>query len=154
MHINDLILKLKNENFVIDTIAAKLQLDVIYGYLSRSYWSENIPRAIVEKSVKNSFCFGVYHFDTQVGFARLITDYCTFAYLADVFILEQYRGKGLSKWLMHEILRHPDLQTLRRWNLSTADAHGLYQKFGFTALKKPEVYMELVFPDIYKNKDF
>jgi GNAT superfamily N-acetyltransferase len=146
--------KLKNENFVIDTIQGKLQTDVIYGYLSRSYWSENIPRAIVEKSVKNSFCFGVYHFEEQVGFARLITDFTTFAYLADVFILEEYRGKGLSKWLMHEIMTHPDLQTLRRWNLSTADAHGLYEKFGFTALQKPEVYMELVFPDIYKNKDY
>jgi len=151
MHINDLILKLKNENFVIDTSKDKLQLDVIHGYLSRSYWAKNIPLVIVEKAIKHSFCFGVYYFDKQVGYARLITDYCIFAHLADVFILEEYRGKGLSKWLMHEIVNHRDLRTLRRWSLSTADAHGLYKQFGFTALKKPDIHMEMHFPDTYKQ---
>lgn len=151
MNINDIIFNLKNENFSINTNKDKLQLDIIHGYLSRSYWSENIPRTIVEKSIKHSFCFGVYHFDTQVGFARLVTDYCTYAYLADVFILEEYQGMGLSKWLMHEIVNHPDVQSLRRWNLTTADAHGLYQQFGFSALKKPYVYMEMHFPEIYKQ---
>jgi len=149
--INEIIVKLKNENFTINTNKDKLQLTVIHGYLSRSYWSENIPIEIVEKSIKLSFCFGVYLFDKQVGFARLITDFCTFAYLADVFILEEYQGKGLSKWLMHEIVNHPDMQGIRRWSLTTADAHGLYQQFGFSALKKPNVYMEMHFPGIYKQ---
>jgi N-acetylglutamate synthase-like GNAT family acetyltransferase len=145
-----LIKNLQNEDYLIDTNKNKLQMDVIHSYLSRSYWSAGIAQTLVEKSIKHSFCFGVYCHNEQVGFARLITDYCSFAYLADVFILEEHRGKGLSKWLMHVIVNHPDLQTLRRWNLTTADAHGLYKQFGFTALKKPDVYMEMHFPDRYK----
>lgn len=153
MNILNLIKTLENEGYLIDTKKDKLQTDVIHGYLKRSYWSENIPKSIVEKSIKHSFCFGVYQAHNQVGFARLITDYTTYAYLADVFILEQHRGKGLSKWLMYMIVNHPQLQGLRRWGLSTADAHSLYTQFGFSALKKPEVHMERHFPDIYKQKD-
>jgi len=153
VYISDLISKLKNEHYIIDTSRDKLQLDVIYGYLSRSYWSENIPRTLVGNSIKHSFCFGVYHIKKQVGFARLITDYNTYAYLADVFILEEHRGKGLSKWLMHEIVNHSDLQHLRRWSLTTLDAHGLYQQFVFKPLKKAHVYMEKHFPFIYKGKE-
>lgn len=95
--------------------------------------------------------FGVYHRNDLIGFARAVTDYSTFAYVADVFVLEAYRGKGLSKWLMQTMVTHPQLQGLRRWALATRDAHGLYEKVGFKLLAKPERWMEIHFPDIYKN---
>jgi N-acetylglutamate synthase-like GNAT family acetyltransferase len=133
---------LQQQGFSITTDASKFQFDVIHGYLTRSYWSKGIPMEIVKKAVQNSFGFGVFHNGQQVGFARLITDFTIFAHLADVFILEQYRGKGLSKWLMHEILNHPLLQGLRKWTLATEDAHGLYKQFGFCEVKNPSINME------------
>jgi GNAT superfamily N-acetyltransferase len=123
--------------------AKRLDLDVIHGYLTRSYWSPGVPREIVERAVANSFCFGVYGSSgAQVGFARLVTDRATYAYLADVFILEEHRGKGLSKKLMEAIIAHSDLQGLRRWSLATRDAHELYGRYGFTPIANPDRLME------------
>lgn len=124
--------EVKKDDFLISTDKTLLDIGVIHSYLSKeSYWAMNIPREVVVKSVAHSLCFGVYHDGKQIGFARLITDQATFAYLADVFILEDHRGKGLSKWLMHSIHAHPELQGLRRWVLGTKDAHGLYEQFGW-----------------------
>jgi len=127
----------------------------IHAYLSRSYWAKGIPKSVVDKAIDNSLCFAVLYTVKakiiQVGFARMITDYATVAYLADVYILEEHRGKGLSKQLMAEILKHPELQGLRRVLLATFDAHGLYQQFGFEALASPEIFMELWTPDVYQD---
>lgn len=133
----------EKEGFYISTYKDKLQLNVIHGYLKRSYWAKDIEFELVKKSVENSFCFGVFQNDIQIGFARLITDYARFAYLADVFILEEFRGKGLSKWLMQEIIDSPELKTVKGWMLKTSDAHGLYKKAGFEITKNPEKIMEL-----------
>jgi GNAT superfamily N-acetyltransferase len=123
------------EEYRISTNPALLQIDMIHEYLSKeSYWAKNIPMNIVEKSIANSLCFGLYHSGKQIGFARLVTDKATFAYLADVFVIETYRGKGLSKWMMIAIHAHPELQGLRRWVLGTRDAHGLYEQFGWTVM--------------------
>lgn len=132
--------------FIISTDKSKLNIELIHDYLSKhSYWAPNIPREIVERSIQNSLCFGLYHRNDQIGFARVTTDFATFGYLADVFILEDYRGRGLSKWLMECIFeKTPELQGFRRWSLATADAHGLYEQFGFTALARPERMMEKV----------
>jgi GNAT superfamily N-acetyltransferase len=144
-----------NENFIISTDKSKLDLTVIHKYLStESYWAKNIPLALVQKSIEGSFCFGVYKIDKlddnkQIGFARVVTDKATFGYLADVFILEEYRGIGLSKWLVQEIMNHQELQGFRRWMLATRDAHKLYEQFGFTAFDKPERIMQLTVTDAY-----
>ena len=128
----------------------EMDLSVIHGYLSSSYWAKGIPLQVMEKAVNNSLCFGVFtNTGEQVGFARMITDYATSAYLADVFVLEKHRGKGISKWLVKTIIEYPDLQGLRRMLLATSDAHGLYQQFGFTPLNSPELFMELHQPDVY-----
>jgi GNAT superfamily N-acetyltransferase len=127
--------------FTISDEPERLQLEVIVEYLARAYWSNQRPRAVIEKSLKHSLCFGVYENQTQIGFARVVTDHATFAYLADVFILESHQGHGLGKWLVQTVLEHPDLQGLRRWILATRDAHGLYAQFGFTALENPDRYM-------------
>ncbi|MCG8321036.1 MAG: GNAT family N-acetyltransferase [Cytophagales bacterium] len=137
--------------YTISTDQDRLDTDVIYGYLTRSYWAEGIPRNMVVKSVKNSLCFGIYYQLQQIGFARVISDYARFAYLADVFVLEPHQGKGLSKWLLEKIVHHPQLQGLSRFMLGTRDAHGLYEKFGFRTISHPETMMEKVFSDIYKK---
>ena len=124
-----------NGNLLISTNSALLDISVIHNYLSQeSYWAKNIQLATVEKSIKHSLCFGVYDGTIQIGFARVITDYTAFAYLCDVFIIEAYRGKGLSKWLMQSIHAHSELQGLRRWLLVTKDAYGLYAQFGWQTL--------------------
>ena len=128
-----------------------MDIDAIHAYLSRSYWAKNVPHEIVRKAVENSLCFGVFYNKSQIGFARLITDSATFAYLADVYILEEHRGKGLSQKLMQTILAHPQLQGLRRMVLATYDAHTLYEKFGFKQLSKPDTFMELWNPNVYKT---
>jgi GNAT superfamily N-acetyltransferase len=139
--------------FTISTDKNRLDLGVIHGYLSEeSYWAKGIPLEIVTRAIEHSLCFGVYHNAQQIGFARLITDYTTFAYLADVFIIEQYRGQGLSKWLMESILKHPDVQGLRRWMLATRDAHGLYKQFGFEPLADPSRIMQIANLDIYQKQ--
>jgi GNAT superfamily N-acetyltransferase len=136
-------------NVTIDTDKGRLDFDVIHGFLSTSYWSPNIPRDIVRRAIENSLCFGVYIGDRQVGFARVITDFATFAYLADVFVLEDYRGRGLAKRLIDVIVGHPQLQGLRRWMLATRDAHRLYARYGFTTLATPEKFMERRTPNAY-----
>ncbi|GAB0112867.1 GNAT family N-acetyltransferase [Acidisoma sp. C75] len=129
---------------------ARLDLDVIHGFLSEeSYWAKGIPRPIVEKAIAHSLCFGIYQGAAQVGFARVVSDYATFALLADVFVLEGHRGKGLSKWLMQAVVGHPELQGLRRLLLLTSDAHELYRQFGFTEIGNAWRFMEVLRPDIY-----
>lgn len=135
--------------FTISTDKHRLDRTVIHTFLQTAYWSKNIPREVVDKAIAHSLCFGVYHATAQVGFARLITDYATFAYLADVFILPTYRGRGLGKWLVQCMLAHPDCQGLRRWLLTTWDAHGLYQQHSFQPINHPEWFLEIVVPDIY-----
>ena len=135
--------------FLISTDRSKLDLDAIHRFLTRSYWAEGIPRETVARSIENSLCFGVYNGGEQVGFARVVSDFATYAYLADVFILEQYRERGLGKELMASVMAHPDLQGLRRWSLATRDAHGLYTQFGFTALENPSRMMEIVDGEVY-----
>jgi GNAT superfamily N-acetyltransferase len=133
----------------ISTDPSRLQLDAIHAYLARSDWSPGVPRAVVARAAANSLCFGVYQADAQVGFARVVTDKATFAYLADVYVLEEHRGRGLSKRLVATILAHPELQGLRRFLLATADAHGLYAQFGFKVVTAPERMMEIRHPDPY-----
>ena len=128
---------------------ACLDIGAIHSFLSQSYWSPGIPRAVVERAIANSLCFGVLRDGKQVGFARVITDKATFAYLADVYILPEHRGKGLSRRLMEKITQHPDLQGLRRVLLATRDAHALYAKFGFKPLAAPERIMEVHNPNLY-----
>jgi len=128
--------------FTISTDKSLLDVKVIHGFLTTSYWATGRTIETVRRSIDNSLSFGVYKGDQQVGFARVITDYSTFAWIADVFILESFRGQGLSKWLMEVIISHPELQGFRRWVLATKDAHELYRKFGFTELKLPERWME------------
>ena len=129
--------------YTISTDKSRLDIPLIQQFLSQeSYWAQNVPLDVVQRSIDNSLCFGVYQGDQQVGFARVITDQATFAYLADVFVLPQHRGNGLSKQLMATISNWPALQGLRRWMLATRDAHALYEQFGFTALDKPEIFMQ------------
>ncbi len=130
-------------NYLISTDKSKLDLNVIHGFLSNSYWAKGRSLKILKLTVKNSLCFGLYFKTRQVGFARVITDYATFAYLADVFILEEFRGKGLSKWMMKVIFDYEETEQVRRWLLATSDAHGLYEKFGFQGLKDPKIMMEM-----------
>lgn len=145
------IAEFRRGEYVISTDPARLDLDVIHEFLTNCYWSQGIPREVVAKSVEHSLCFGIYHESgEQVGFARVISDFATIAYLGDVFVLEAHRGRGLSKWMMECITLHPALQGLRRWILVTRDAHGLYSQFGFTPLKSAGGYMELHRPDVYK----
>lgn len=138
--------------FLVSTNRERLNLDVVHGFLTNCYWAKGIPREVVERSVKHSLCFGIYEpGGAQVGFARVVSDFATVAYLGDVFVLETHCGRGLSKWLMECIVQHPALQNLRRWILLTRDAHRLYSRFGFTPLNAPERYMELHRPDVYET---
>ena len=139
--------------YVIDTDPGRIDIAFVHRYLSgESYWAKGIPFAVVERSVNGSLCFGLYHEGRQVGFARVITDRATFGYLADVFIIPEHRGKGLSVELMDAVFSHPDLKGLRRIMLATSDAHGLYRKFGFTDLADPGIIMQLHRPGIYTAK--
>jgi GNAT superfamily N-acetyltransferase len=141
-----------NGRFTVTCDPGRLDLDVVAGFLGASYWAKGIPRATVRKSLDNSLCFSLLDEDRQIGFARVISDHATIAYLGDVFVLPDYRGRGLSKWLMSCVVEHPELQGLRRWILATSDAHGLYEQFGFTALKRPENFMERHDPTVYEAK--
>lgn len=140
----------RKDAFTISTDRERLDLDVVYGFLTECYWAKGIPRDVVARSIENSLCFGLYAEGKQVGFARVISDYATYAYIGDVFVLDSFRGRGLGKWLMECIMQHPQLQGLRRWSLVTRDAHGLYAQLGFEPLKKPQNYMELHRPDVYQ----
>jgi GNAT superfamily N-acetyltransferase len=137
--------------FTISTDRSKLDLEIIHSFLRESYWAKGIPREIVARSIENSLCFGVFAEGKQLGFARVISDYATYAYIADVFILESHRGHGLGKWLMEQIMSHPQLQGLRRWSLCTRDAHGLYEQAGFTAPRSPQNYMERLDSEVYQR---
>ena len=139
------------EGYVISTDPARMDPVAIHAYLSRSYWAAGIPIETVRRALANSLCFGLFHGDSQVGLARVITDGATYAYLCDVYVLESHRGKGLGQWLMQVVTAHPDLQGLRRFGLATRDAHGLYEKFGFTALAHPDSHMEIVRPGLYTS---
>jgi N-acetylglutamate synthase-like GNAT family acetyltransferase len=141
--------RFNEKGFIISTDKHLLPIDVIYNYLNEdSYWAQGISRKTLEKAIENSMCFGVYNEGVFAGFARVVTDKATFAYLCDVFILPEFRKLNLSKWLMQTIVSDPDLQGLRRWSLATADAHGLYEQFGFSQLSKPENWMEIFTPYI------
>ncbi len=131
------------DGYTISDDPDRLDLDMIHGYLAReSYWAQGVPRETVARAIQHSLPFGVYRDGAQVGFARVISDRATYAYLEDVFILPAHRGRGLSKWLVATILAHPELQGLRRWALATRDAHGLYRQFGFETVSKPQNRME------------
>lgn len=140
----------QNGEYTISTERERLQIDVIFKYLTgESYWARERSYEQTVTAIKNSLPFGVYKGENLIGFARVVTDYATFAYLGDVFILEAHRGKGLSKWLMEIVVNHPDLQNLRRWILATRDAHALYEKYEFSALRFPERWMEKTAPNAY-----
>lgn len=145
------------DGFTVSTDKARLDIELIHRFLAATYWARGIPAAVVRRSIDHSLCFGLYENldggERQIGFARVITDYATFAYLSDVFVLEAFRGRGLGNWLVATILAHPDLQGLRRWSLVTREAHGLYRKHGFTALANPERYMEIADLGIYERAE-
>jgi len=133
---------MNSSEIIISTDKKRLDIDYIHQFLSKSYWAEGIPKHAVEKSIKHSFCFGIYHAEKQIGFARVITDYTTFAYMADVFIEKSQRGIGLGGKLVNEIVNHEELVGLKRWHLLTDDAQGLYCKYGFNVPADPSIHME------------
>lgn len=143
----------RDDGYVISDDTARLDLDVIHGFLRRAYWAgEHLPREVVDRAVAHSLNFGLYQGEAQVGGARVITDYTTFAYVADVFVLEEHRGRKLAVWLMECVTAHPSLQDLRRWMLGTRDAHALYEKTGFTRMKDDDGrWMEKADPGVYER---
>ena len=149
----EVVMEYRRDEFVISTDRERLSLDVIHNFLTNCYWAKGIPRNVVAQSIEHSLCFGIYDGSgAQIGFARVVSDFATVAYLGDVFVLESHRGRGLSKWLMQCVVQHPALQNLRRWILLTRDAHGLYSQFGFTPVTAPERYMELHQPNVYEKR--
>lgn len=145
------ILTMRRGDFTITTDPRRLDLDAVHAALDRSYWAAGIPRDVVARSIRGSLCFGLYDGGgRQVGFARLVTDHATFAYLADVYVLEECRGRGLGKWLVEVVLSYPTLAGLRRILLATRDAQTLYTRYGFTALPHPERVLQIHRPDIYR----
>ncbi|RZL41235.1 MAG: N-acetyltransferase [Pedobacter sp.] len=146
-------MEINDNGFIFSDDINLVDIKAVHHYLStQSYWAKEIPLALVQKSISNSLCFGIYKDRNQVGFARWVTDKATFAYLCDVYVENDFRGLGLSKKLMSLMLFHPDLQGLRTYSLATLDAHGLYEQFGFKALAAPERKMEIVVKDIYLNE--
>ncbi|MBG9387685.1 GNAT family N-acetyltransferase [Caenimonas sp. DR4.4] len=135
--------------YTVSSDPARIDAKAAHAFLSRSYWAQSIPYETVERALSNSLCIGAFHEGTQVGLARLVTDRATFAYLADVYVLEEHRGRGVSKMMMQAMRDHPELQGLRRMLLATRDAHGLYAQFGFKPLMAPDRMMEINQPDIY-----
>ena len=136
------IFEIRKDNYMITDDPKKVDIDALAALLSTSYWASRRPRAVIEKSIFNSLCFSLYKGNIQIGFARIVTDYSTFAYLCDVIIEENYRGTGIGSWLINTIITHPDIAPLRSILIITKDAHELYRKLGFKELKKPEQYME------------
>lgn len=139
----------KRDGFTISTEKERLDREAIHGFLSESYWARGIPREVVDRSIENSMCFGLYDGERQVGFARVISDKATFGYLADVFVVESHRGRGIATWFMETVLSHPGFRGIRRWMLVTRDAHGLYRKVGFDVLSRPERIMEKLLANPY-----
>ena len=146
-------LEVRRDSLLISTDPARLDLDLICDFLVRAYWSTGRPRERTERALANSLVFGMYEGERQIGLARVVSDYAIFAYLCDVFIHEEYRGRGLGKWLIETVLSHPDLKGLRRWTLATRDAHGLYRQYGFEALTEPERWMEIFSPFPGEGRD-
>jgi len=142
-------LEWRRGDYVISDDPSRVDAAVAHAFLARSYWADGVPRDIVERAIDGSLNFGLYHDDEMVGFARIVSDYATFAYVADVFVLEAHRGRGLGVWLMETVVAHPRLQGLRRWMLGTRDAHGLYEKVGFEPVRAPDRWMEIAPPDFY-----
>jgi GNAT superfamily N-acetyltransferase len=146
----DSVIEQRRGEFLISTDPERLDLGVVHGFLTNCYWAKGIPREVVARSIEHALCFAIYDGSgAQVGFARVISDFATIAYVGDVFVLETHRGRGLGKWLMESITQHPQLQNLRRWILTTRDAHNLYSQVGFTPVKAPERFMERHQPDVY-----
>jgi GNAT superfamily N-acetyltransferase len=143
-------MQIKRGEFHITCDPAAVDCDAVHAYLTQSYWAEGISLALVARAVAGSIPFSLFHGATQIGFARVISDRATYAYLADVYVLEAYRGQGLGRWLIDVVMRHSDLQGLRRFGLVTRDAHELYAAVGFTALAAPERHMEISRPDLYR----
>ena len=142
-------------DYLISTDRSRLDVALIHHTLSETtYWAQGRTREVVARSIDNSLPFGIYKRNDLVGFARIVTDYATFAWIADVFVLPEHRGQGLSKWLMEVILSHPELQGFRRWVLATKDAHSLYARFGFIALHRPERWMERPDPNMQESPDY
>lgn len=141
----------KKNGYLLSTNKKRLQPDIIHSYLVRSYWAKDIPMEFVKRSIENSYCFGIYFEFKQVGYARLITDYTTFAYLADVFVLEEHRGKGLGQWMTDSMVEMPEFEYLRRWMLTTQDAHELYKKSGFIPVPFPERIMVIAKERLYEK---
>ena len=139
-----------NGPFLVTADRQRMDLDAVHAFLTRSFWATGIAREVVARSIAHSLCFGLFDRQAQVGFARVVTDSSTYAYLCDVYVLEEYRGRGLGKWMMAFVMNHPELQGLRRFMLATADAHGLYAQFGFKAVARPQNMMEIRDPDPYR----
>ncbi|MBS1829297.1 MAG: GNAT family N-acetyltransferase [Acidobacteria bacterium] len=142
----------RKDGLLVSTNPRLLHLDTIHSFLSTTYWAEGIPKSTLAKCLRNSVPFGVYDGQRQVGIARVITDLTSFGYLADVFVDEDYRGRGVAKWLMECVMAHPSLQGFRRWTLVTRDAQSLYQKYGFQIVERPERWMEITRPGLYKEQ--
>jgi GNAT superfamily N-acetyltransferase len=145
-------MEVRRDGFTVSDDPARLDRASIHAFLTESYWAKGIPREVVDRSIDGSLPFGVYDGDAQVGFARVITDSATYAYVADVFVLESHRGRGLALWLMETIRAHPRLQGIRRWNLVTRDAHALYRRVGFRDVENPSRWMEIVDRDVYSRR--
>ncbi|MEO8456778.1 MAG: GNAT family N-acetyltransferase [Chloroflexota bacterium] len=146
--------ELREGDYTASDDASRVDVDYVHNFLTNSYWSPGIPRTVVERAIANSLPFVLLDASgKQCGFARVISDRATYAYIADVFVDEAHRGHGLGKLLMRAVLSHPELQSLRRWMLATRDAHGFYELFGFVEVAHPELHMEIVVPDIYSRGD-
>jgi GNAT superfamily N-acetyltransferase len=145
------IIETRQDDYLISTDPKKLDPVKVHAFLTHTHWSPGIPLSLVQRALSNSLCFGLYHKGEQIGLSRVVTDYATFAYLMDVYVLEGHRGQGLGKWLVECVMTHPELQNLRRFLLATKDAHGVYANFGFTALKSAERMMERHDPDVYQR---
>jgi GNAT superfamily N-acetyltransferase len=150
----------RRDEYVISDDPERADLDLVHGFLASCYWANGIPREVVERSIRGALNFSLFVSpgdsagapSRQIAFARVVSDYATFAYVGDVFVLEEFRGRGLSKWLMQVIVEHPRLQGLRRWSLLTRDAHRLYEQVGFRALASPERWMERWDPEVYRRE--
>src|SRR5574341_2373275 len=145
--------ELREGQYLVSTDPSLLDIDRIHAFLTASYWAEGVPPDVVARSIKYSMPFGLYDGRAQIGFARVVTDFATYAYLADVYVEEGYQGQGLGKLLMRAVMAHPDLQGLRRWVLGTRDAHGLYRQFRFTELRHPDQWMERPAPGLYDHEE-
>ena len=146
---DDTIIEVTRGEYLVSTDKARIDVAAVHAFLATAYWSPGIPEETVRRAIHGSLCFGIYHGAEQVGFARVITDQATYAYLSDVYVLDAHRGRGLAKWLMEVIMSHPELQGLRRFSLSTRDAHALYAQFGFEVVGNPDRQMEILRRDIY-----